>query len=106
MNKSISGANITNIALLAVCYVFYAFFDSRGLVILAAISLFAYMGGKFISESVSHGEGHKARMYCILFIATLVGVLCYFKYLASVPLPVGMSFYMLMAISFLADCLK
>ena len=106
MNQKRSGTNITNIALLAVCYVFYAFFDIRGLIILVAISLFAYMGGKFISECVSNDEVHKARMYCILFIATLVGVLCYFKYFASVPLPVGMSFYMLMAISFIADCLK
>lgn len=97
---------MTNIILLLMCYVFYAFFDARGLVILIAVSLFSYMGGKFITAGLENGDSKKGGMFCALFAATLIGLLCWFKYFSEVALPVGMSFYMLMAISFLADCAK
>lgn len=106
MSRTDKNVKLTNITLLAVCYAFYAAFDIRGLIILIALSLFSYMGGKFITDSLCAGDEHKAKMFCALFIATQVGVLCYFKYSPAIPLPVGMSFYMLMAISFLVDCAK
>lgn len=94
---------IQNLILLAVCYMFYAFFDLRGLVILIALSVFTYLGGRNINESLDAGDKKRAGMYAGMFIATQVGILCFFKYTAA-PLPVGMSFYLLMAISFLVDC--
>lgn len=96
---------IQNLILLAVCYMFYAFFDLRGLVILIALSVFTYLGGRNINESLDAGDEKRAGMYAGMFIATQVGILCFFKYTAA-PLPVGMSFYLLMAISFLVDCRK
>ncbi len=96
---------IQNLILLAVCYMFYAFFDLRGLVILIALSVFTYLGGRNINESLGAGDEKRAGMYAGMFIATQVGILCFFKYTAA-PLPVGMSFYLLMAISFLVDCRK
>ncbi|MBR6159170.1 MAG: MBOAT family protein, partial [Lachnospiraceae bacterium] len=97
---------ITDIVLLIICWIFYSMFDIRGLFILIAVSLFTYMGGKFITGSRQAGDTKKAGMFCGLLVAFLIGMLCYFKYSPEVALPVGMSFYMLMAISFLADCLK
>lgn len=92
--------------LLVVCYAFYAFFDVRGLIVLIALSLFTYLGGRSICACLDADDAQRGRMYCAMFIATQVALLCYFKYSGTVTLPVGMSFYILMAISFLADCLK
>ena len=103
--KRISEKMIT-VLLLAICYAFYGFFDLRGLIILIALSLFTYLGGRSICSCLEADDVQRARMYCSMFIATQVALLCYFKYSKTVLLPVGMSFYILMAISFLADCLK
>ncbi len=94
-----------NSLLLLVCYAFYAFIDIRGLVILIAMSVFTYLGGRSINESLNAGDEKRGRMYCGMFVATQVALLGFFKYMAP-SLPVGMSFYMLMAISFLVDCSK
>ena len=94
-----------NIILLFVCYVFYGLFDLKGLIILIAMSAFTYLGGKSIIDSRNANDEKRARMYCAMFIATQIAFLCFFKYF-SPTLPVGMSFYMLMAISFLVDCEK
>lgn len=94
-----------NLILLLVCYVFYAVFDIRGLVILIALSLFTYFGGKSINDSLAAGDARRAKMYCAMFVATQIALLCFFKYLLD-AVPVGMSFYMLMAVSFLVDCQK
>ena len=94
-----------NIILLTACYAFYGFFDLRGLVILIALSVFTYLGGKNINDSKNDGDEKRAGMYCAMFITTQVGILCFFKY-SDAALPVGMSFYLLMAISFLVDCKK
>ena len=96
-------SNLTNLILLLVCYVFYGFFDTRALVILIALSVFTWLGGKSVFDSRSAGDEKRAKMYCALFVATQIALLCFFKYMGP-SLPVGMSFYMLMAISFLADC--
>ena len=96
-------SNLTNLILLLACYAFYGFFDMRGLVILIAMSVFTWLGGKNVFESRISGDIKRARMYCAMFIATQVALLCFFKYMGP-SLPVGMSFYMLMAISFLSDC--
>ncbi len=106
MNSSSTSKKITNIILLLICYAFYGFFDLRALVMLAALSLFTYAGGSMIISSLKADDDKRAGMYAALCIAAQIGMLSYFKYAASVPLPVGMSFYMLMAISFLADCRK
>ncbi len=92
-----------NILLLIVCYIFYALFDIRGLAVLIAMSLFTYAGGYLIHSSLLRGENGRAKMLCSMFVTTQIGVLCYFKYFCH-TLPVGISFYMLMAVSFLADC--
>ena len=101
--QSVPKTKTENIILLIACYAFYAFFDLRGLIILIALSVFTYVGGKNINDSVKAGDGMRARMYLAMFITTQIGLLCFFKY-TQAPLPVGMSFYILMAISFLVDC--
>ncbi|MBO4266747.1 MAG: MBOAT family protein [Lachnospiraceae bacterium] len=105
MIQNVKKNNAQNIILLLACYAFYGFFDLRGLVILIALSVFTYLGGKNINESLVSGDDKRAGMYCAMFITTQIGVLCFFKYSAA-PLPVGMSFYLLMAVSFLVDCKK
>lgn len=97
---------INDIVLLIMCYAFYLFFDVRGLFILIAVSVFSYMGGRLIYDCHRAGDRTKAGMFFGMFSAALIGLLCYFKYAAHLPLPVGMSFYTLMAISFLADCVR
>ena len=94
-----------NILLLIICYAFYAFFDIRGLAVLIAMSVFTYAGGTLINTALINNGKRKAKMLCALFVAVQIGVLCYFKYFVD-SLPVGISFYMLMAISFLVDCEK
>ena len=94
-----------NILLLIVCYIFYALFDIRGLAVLITMSLFTYAGGYLIHSSLLRGENGRAKMLCSMFVTTQIGVLCYFKYFCH-TLPVGISFYMLMAVSFLADCTR
>ena len=103
--KQSQRSSFENIILLFVCYVFYGLFDLKGLIILIAMSAFTYLGGKSIIDSRNANDEKRARMYCAMFIATQIAFLCFFKYF-SPTLPVGMSFYMLMAISFLVDCEK
>ncbi len=87
------------IILLIFSYIFYALLDARSLPILIAMSLFTYLGGLAIKRR--KGKDNKA--LAVFIIATQVAVLCFFKYSGVWHLPVGMSFYMLMAISFITD---
>ena len=106
MSAQKSSSGKMTFILLLVCYAFYGFFDARGLIVLIALSLFTYLGGKSICACIESDDAQRARMYCAMFIGTQVALLCWFKYSGTVALPVGMSFYMLMAVSFLADCVK
>ena len=95
--------NIGLILLLAANLIFYAVLDLRSLPVLIALSLFTYSGGALITSLRRKSDAKDTKPLCLLFIAVQVAVLCFFKYSGIFPLPVGMSFYMLMAISFLAD---
>ncbi|MCR5301316.1 MAG: hypothetical protein K6E49_02620 [Lachnospiraceae bacterium] len=94
--------NIFLIVLLIINYIFYSFLDAGSLALLIGLSLFTYAGGRYVYhvKRTSHTDTKKI---CLAVIAVQVGVLCYFKYLSGASLPVGLSFYMLMAISFIAD---
>ena len=91
------------VILLIINYAFYALLDIRALPVLIALSLFTYTGGRIIFARKTGSAETEAKSICILFIAIQVAVLCFFKYSGFFHLPVGMSFYMLMAISYLAD---
>ncbi len=106
MIRIVRGNRLTNIILLIICYAFYGFFDIRGLACLIVLSAFTYAGGWLIHASLAGNMQKRARMYCALFITAQIVMLCCFKYSPDLPLPVGMSFYMLMAVSFLVDTLK
>ena len=92
------------VLLLIANYIFYALFDIRALAVLIAMSLVTYIGGRIVSAFGKAGRDSAAKITCMVFIAFQIIVLCFFKYSRTVSLPVGMSFYMLMAISFIADC--
>lgn len=94
--------SVSTIVLLIISYIFYAVLDPGRLPVLIVMSLFTYLGGRIIFNLRREQKGN-TRIICLAFIAVLVIVLCLFKYVPGLSLPVGMSFYMLMAISFLAD---
>lgn len=94
--------NIGLILLLAAGYIFYALLDPYSLPILIACSLITYAGGRLIYSAAAK-EKKKAKIITLAFIGIQTGILCFFKYTSFYHLPVGMSFYMLMAISYLAD---
>lgn len=85
--------------LLIFSYVFYALLDPQSLPILIVMSLFTYAGAYLINRRKDRGN----KALAISVIAIQIAVLCFFKYSGICHLPVGMSFYMLMAISFIAD---
>lgn len=91
------------ILLLIASYIFYAFWDLYSLPILIVISLFTYYCGALLNKLSNDGNKDRGKRACICFVAVLIGILCFFKYSGIYHLPVGMSFYMLMAISFLVD---
>ena len=91
------------ILLLIAGYIFYGLFDLKALGILVALSLITYCGGK-IAYSYKEKNDNAAKYISAAFIIFEIAVLCFFKYSGLFPMPVGMSFYMLMAIGFIADC--
>ena len=90
--------------LLAANIIFYAVLDFRALPILIACALITYWGGRILHRNGRQGNTASSKYLCVAFVAILVCTLCFFKYSKIFPLPIGMSFYMLMAISFLVDC--
>ena len=86
--------------------IFYSFFGLFPLLILIAASLLTYIGGLCVFTLRQKGQDKQMRRVCAAFILFEITVLCFFKYSGAVTLPVGMSFYMLMAIGFMADCAR
>ena len=99
--------NLRLIFLLIANCIFYAMLDLRALPVLIGISLLTWVGGRMIYERRMKDDNTTAsKRMCLAFIAVLVFILCFFKYSHFIALPIGMSFYMLMAIGFLADCAR
>ena len=92
------------ILLLIAGYVFYGLIDLKALGILVAMSFITYCGGKIAYSYKKKGDDSAAKYTSAAFIIFEIAVLCFFKYSGLIPMPVGMSFYMLMAIGFIADC--
>lgn len=97
--------NVSTIVLLIISYIFYASLDMHSLPVLFAMSLFTWFGGVLLYRMRPKGE-KITRGVCFALISIQVLVLCVFKYTPSLRLPVGMSFYMLMAISYLVDVVR
>lgn len=89
--------------LLASSYLFYACFDLRMLAVLTGLSMFTWFGGYLMNRAKSSGNAVLAKYICIACITVQTSVLMFFKFSGLLPMPVGLSFYMLQAISFLAD---
>ncbi len=95
--------SIALILILVANYIFYALLDPKGLPVLIVMSLFTWAGGLLLYRLRSDVKSTAQKAACLSIIAIQVIVLCFFKYSGSYNLPVGMSFYMLMAISFVVD---
>ncbi|MDZ7739349.1 MAG: MBOAT family O-acyltransferase [Bacteroidales bacterium] len=114
-----------NIFLLIASYFFYAWWDWRFLLLLIGISLFNYIWGRQIERT---GPGKNAKKWLVSGLIVNIGVLVVFKYFNffidslidlaglmaySLPesslriiLPLGISFYTFLSISYLLDIRK
>ena len=91
------------IILLAASYLFYACFDIRALILLISLSLFTWLGARSISGRIVGEHKDSAKKLLIICVSLQVIILAFFKYAGLFPMPVGLSFYMLQAVSLLAD---
>jgi D-alanyl-lipoteichoic acid acyltransferase DltB (MBOAT superfamily) len=120
-----SSGRIQNLLLLAASYVFYGWWDWRFLILLASISTFNYLIG--IKIETGRGDWHK-KFYLIVGLVINLGVLGFFKYFnffingfidlvalfgyqiqgvaIKVVLPLGISFYTFLSISYILDIYK
>ena len=111
-----------NLALLAASYVFYGWWDWRFLVLLFSISLLNYLTGRGIERST---KTPARKAFLGLGLLLNIGTLFYFKYFnffineiaarcawlgihvsnpaAKIILPVGISFYTFLSISYIID---
>src|SRR5580700_4292545 len=110
------------LAMIAASYVFYSWWDWRFVFLLAAVTVTAHVGG----TAVAHFEGERSRRLAMAGgVGALLGILGWFKYygflavnvdnffhtlgsgrlvpLLQVTLPVGVSFFTFMAISYVVD---
>lgn len=101
--KFIHNKTVERILLLAASYLFYACFDLRMLAVLIGLSVFTWFGGKIMVSAGTAGNKKTAKTICLTCIAIQTAILLFFKFSGLLPMPVGLSFYMLQAISFLAD---
>lgn len=116
--KATSGAKAHQRVLLAASYVFYAAGDWRFLILLAGVSLAMWQCGLKIARAAEKENGGKA--WLVLGVSLDLLVLGVFKYagffadtfsavfrmprpVLRVVLPLGLSFYIFQAISYLAD---
>ena len=86
--------------------IFYAILDIRALPVLVACAVITYISGRITFTLKEHGRVHASKYACLISVFLLTAVLCIFKYVHGLKQPVGMSFYMLMAISFIVDCYR
>lgn len=109
------GKSLRNIFLLLSSFIFYGWADSKLLSLLIAVIMVNYTGAIILSKT------KKLRNCCFLFFILLnVGTLMYFKYglfllqilekitsmsydVGNIVLPLGISFYIFQAISYLSD---
>ncbi|MCR5356202.1 MAG: hypothetical protein K6E63_02240 [Lachnospiraceae bacterium] len=99
----IKNGKAERLLLLIASYLFYACFDVHALALLFLLSLFTWAGAKLIAGLIKNGQKDSSKKLLIACIFVQVIVLAFFKYAGLFPMPVGLSFYMLQAISLLAD---
>jgi D-alanyl-lipoteichoic acid acyltransferase DltB (MBOAT superfamily) len=114
-----------NILLLLASYTFYGWWDYRFLLLLISITVFNYFTGLGIDLNKSFG---KRKLLLILGLVINIGVLCIFKYFnfftdsfidfislfgytipissTRIILPLGISFYTFLSLSYLIDIYK
>ncbi|MCR4738897.1 MAG: hypothetical protein K5886_01395 [Lachnospiraceae bacterium] len=78
---------------------FYASFDLHGLCLLIPLCMFTWGIGKLMAKNSSDNP----KPLLVSGITIQVLILLFFKYAGFVKMPVGLSFYMLQAISYLFD---
>src|SRR6202035_4742804 len=110
------------LAMIAASYVFYSWWDWRFVFLLAAVTVTAHVGGTALA--LLRDDRHR-RVAMVGTVAVLLGILGWFKYygflavnvdnlfhtlgsgklvpLLQVTLPVGVSFFTFMAISYVVD---
>ena len=111
--KLLPGKNAQQWVLLGASYLFYALWDWRFLALLAGLSAAVWLLGKAAA-------GRHSKPALVLGVSLCIGVLCIFKYLGffvdsfcgwlglepgslRLILPIGLSFYIFQAVSYLAD---
>ncbi len=121
-NTGKMGKSYQNIVLLAASYFFYGYWDLKFLLLLLGLTVFNYLGGKYLA----HKEAHRKYLLCF-FISINLAVLFLFKYFGffiesfqhqfgieqstfsvglHLVLPLCISFYILQAIGYLVDVYK
>jgi len=120
-----SSGRIQNLLLLVAGYIFYGWWDWRFLILLASDTVVNYLIG--IKIETSRGDWHK-KFYLIVGLVINLGVLGFFKYFnffidgfidlvslfgcqvqgmaIKVILPLGISFYTFLSVSYLLDIYK
>ena len=110
------------LAMLAASYVFYSWWDWRFVFLLAAVTVTAHVGATLVDRCQ---DERRRRLAMVASVAVLLGILGWFKYygflavnadnlfhnlgtgrvlpLLAVTLPVGISFFTFMALSYVID---
>lgn len=104
-------AKYRNLIMLLISFGFYGLFSLKMLAGLIGVGVFIYIMGLLIA-----GKEHRTRKYCIIGAwCVLLGILIFFKYSdyfldllqfiekGNILVPVGISFFILQAISYLMD---
>lgn len=116
---------VQNLLLLALSYAFYAFWDWRFLFLLFPLSMFNYFAGLGIDASSGN---RRRKIWLVTSLVVNIGVLGIFKYFnffshgfahllsrvglhgsgftLDIILPVGISFYIFLMISYIVDIYK
>ena len=108
--------------LLAASYVFCGFIEIRALLVLVLISSAAWALGLLIEQARLKKNDQKAKAYTVIAVSVCILILCIYKYvpyfwnmvpgvvfqnnadlLNDLVIPVGLSFYLFQAISYLVD---
>ncbi|MCR4923703.1 MAG: hypothetical protein K5931_06800 [Lachnospiraceae bacterium] len=98
----IKNKSLVKLAFIAASYYFYSGFGLTALIILILMSYFTYMSGRIIAREKRKKFGIEKQLLIATVTLQLL-VLIFFKYFGILTMPVGMSFYMLQAISYLVD---